>query len=408
METSRSGVLKAKTTSAIPIASNRMISSTNQQQTINRPTQQAINSNISKPTMQNQQNLVQGRQTQQQQNCLVINNNEKYGLSNIRKHSAGSVEILNEKINSNDRLHGMQAQQRGAHLNRLQHNAWKSKSTTRINQMTASGQPTQAHVRRSSSNRAMPGTSGPNILSAANSNSNLNQSVNSGKLTVLRSANQIPADTSITQFAIADDCSNYGQATGTGLAGRSNADRLGGMTLVSKWCASFEDDQDDADNSANDLGQVDDLAGANSGIAQSPSNEKDEIELSKKMKQTLLNEGNNQQINNKCLIKVNEQQQQSKDNDNNQLKETDDLAMKCIVNSNSSQKIRLQIIPSNNLIIEDDKDLNKNEKQLNKKKEDDDDEEEEDEEENEDEDDEEEDDDDEEEIELVILVRFFI
>lgn len=330
------------------------------------------------------QNLAQGRQFQpQQQNRLVINN-DSYGLSNIRKHSAGSVEILNE--NSNERLHGMQAQQRGAHLNRLQHNAWKSKSTTRINQMAA-GQPVQGNVRRSSSNRAMPGTPGPSVLSAANSSSNLNQS---SKLAVASRGN-LQADTSITQFAIADDCSNYGQATGTGMAGRSsNADRLGGMTLVSKWCASFEDDQDDADNSANDLGQVDDLAAA--GIAQSPTNE--DIELSKKLKKASLNEErlpSDQQIN-KCLSKPTNEQQHP--NDANQPKETAD-GLKCIVNSNSSQKIRLQIIPSSNVVVDSGPD---NEQQEDKRKEDEDDDDQND----------EDDDDDEEEVELVILEKKII
>ena len=336
------------------------------------------------------QNLAQGRQfQQQQQNRLEINNNnDSYGLSNIRKHSAGSVEILNE--NSNKRLHGMQAQQRGVHLNRLQQNAWKSKSTTRINQMAA-GQPVQGNVRRSSSNRAMPGTPGPSVLSAANSNSNLNQS---SKLAVLSRGN-LQADTSITQFAIADDCSNYGQVTGTGLAGRnSNADRLGGMTLVSKWCASFEDDQDDADNSANDLGQVDDLGAT--GIAQSPTNE--EIELSKKLKQQAsLNDeerlASDQQMN-KCLSKPTNEQQPP--NDANQTKETGD-GLKCIVNSNSSQKIRLQIIPSSNVVVDGRSENEQHEEKRNEDEENDD--------QNEDEDD---DDDDEEEVELVILEKKII
>lgn len=368
----RPGVLKAKTTSAIPIASNRIINSTNQQAT--GRTQQ-----LGKPTMQN---MAQGRQYQpQQQNRLLINN-DSYGLSNIRKHSAGSVEILNE--NSNERMHGMQAQQRGAHLNRLQHNAWKSKSTTRINQMAA-GQPVQSNVRRSSSNRAMPGTPGPSVLSATNSNSNLNQS---SKLAVLSRGN-LQADTSITQFAIADDCSNYGQATGAGLAGRSsNADRLGGMTLVSKWCASFEDDQDDADNSANDLGQVDDLAAT--GVAQSPSNE--ENELSKKLKKASLNEERltaDQQLN-KCLSKPTNELQTP--NDTNQPKETAD-GLKCIVNSNSSQKIRLQIIPSSNMVVDSGPEDDQEKKQK---------EEEEDDDQNDD------DDDDEEEVELVILEKKII
>lgn len=328
------------------------------------------------------QNLAQGRQFQsQQQNRLVIN--DSYGLSsNIRKHSAGSVEILNENSNSNERLHGMQAPQRGVHVNRLQHNTWKSKSTTRINQMAA-GQPVQGNVRRSSSNRAMPGTPGPSMLSAANSSSNLNQS---SKLAVASRGN-LQADTSITQFAIADDCSNYGQATGTGMAGRSsNADRLGGMTLVSKWCASFEDDQDDADNSANDLGQVDDLAAA--GMAQSPSNE--EIELSKKLKKASLNDErlpSDQQIN-KCLSKQTNEQEQA----NDQQKEAAD-GLKCIVNSNSSQKIRLQIIPSSNVVV----DSGPGEQEDKRKEEDD---------QNDDED--EDDDDDEEEVELVILEKKII
>ena len=408
MDTNRSvGVLKAKTTSAIPIASSRIINSTTNPQTINRTQQQTMNNNNSNIPKSSIQNITQqGRQTQQQQNRLLINN-ENYGLSNIRKHSAGSVEILNEKINSNERLHGMQAQQRGAHLNRLQSNTWKSKSTTRINQMTAStGQQQGAHVRRSSSNRAMPGTPKPTAaLSAANSNSNLNQSANSSKLAVMNRSN-MPADTSITQFAIADDCSNYGQTTGAGAGGRN----LGGMTLVSKWCASFEDDQDDADNSANDLVQVDDLAIGSSNIAQSPTN--DEMELSKKLKQASLNEdgvvASNQQIINKCLSKLtNEQQPQpqqqlTKDEHNNQLKEIDGL--KCIVNSNSSQKIRLQIIPSNNLILDSSPIKQENDKfnqQLDKKKEADDDEEE-----GDDEDDD--DDDDEEEVELVILEKKII
>lgn len=417
--------MKAKTTSAIPIASSRIINSQTNQATMNRTAQQQVLNNNANITKSNMQNVAQGRQSQP--NRLLINN-ENYGLSNIRKHSAGSVEILNEKINSNsnERLHGMQVQQqqRSAHLNRLQHNTWKSKSTTRINQMATGTTNQQAHVRRSSSNRTMPGTPGP-VLSAANSSFNLNQSA---KLTVVN-RNVAGGDTSITQFAIADDISNYGQATtGAGGLGRSNA---GGMTQfeLSKWCASFEDDQDDADNSANDLVQVDDLAAAGTSgvmITQSPSGEDYQNELNKKLKQTSLNDtkqtedgitasSNQQQI--KCLSSskpINEQQLNKNDNQQ-QLKDTGDN-LKCIVNSNSSQKIRLQIIPSNNLVVDTfttfkpDSNEHHQSDDLDRKKpaiisdkdEDDDDEEEEDDDEDDD------DDDEEEEVELVILEKKII
>lgn len=371
-----------------------MLNSSNNNQALNRAQQQQNNSNIPKPSMQNIGNA--------QQNRLLINN-ESYGLNNnIRKHSAGSVEILNEKLSSNERLHSniQSNQQKGAHLNRLQHNTWKSKSTTRINQMTTGGN----QVRRSSSNRAMPSTPiGATALSAANSNSNLNQSANSGKLAVMnRTPTNNLADQSITQFAIIDDCSNYAGAGN--LAGRSNADRLGGQTLYSKWCASFEDDQDDADNSANDLVQVDDLAAASSGnIAQ--SNEDYQSELSKKLKQTSLNEpkyetnsedGASPISNPKCLTKPNADEQAN----NDQLKEPNN-GMKCIVNSNSSQKIRLQIIPSSNQIsaeIDESKQNYDNDKKV----------EEQNKEEVEDEEEEEDEESEEEEVELVILEKKII
>ncbi|XP_074595567.1 tau-tubulin kinase asator [Brevipalpus obovatus] len=172
--------------------------------------------NLSPSKLTSQEAQQQSSQTQPQQPSA-------HQLSTSSKHGP-SIEPFNRNSSDND--------SGDPHPEGLCNKVLKSKST---HAMTSSRPPgkQQAMIRRSNSNR---------IQSQSASKPNVQSPVSQQQLS--DRARQA-FDISVTQFAVADDISGVGA---TGGVTQSNANRqLGGVTLMSKWGISFDDESEAED-----------------------------------------------------------------------------------------------------------------------------------------------------------------